>query len=103
MSEAKRIVESETWLSVGGCPIGGENPGAYVTTTDGECDLDDVRTRIAACAPEALRMLLAFEWCFVDRDMGATYLRCPSCGAIKVTPHERFCALESLFRKAGIR
>lgn len=49
--------------------------------------------RLAACAPEMARMLLALEWA----DGGA---RCPVCGGLQ---HAADCAWLLLMRKAGLR
>ena len=63
---------------------------------------DEARLKIAACAPEALRMLLGFEW-LPDRDMVATSMRCPRCGACQGSDHAHDCPWLALMVKAGLR
>jgi hypothetical protein len=63
MSDTKRIVESETWehVTVNWDYRGGAS--VEVALSNGDIvDLTDARETIAACAPEALRLLEASEW-----------------------------------------
>ena len=91
--EAKRIVAEETW-------------GISRRIADGSyevsCETDNIpvaigyteeEARIAACAPEALRILNRWEAYAVD---GV----CPECEEVK---HDDDCALMAVLRKAGVR
>lgn len=91
--EAKRIVADGTWFFDGDdvsirpgyklCEI------VYV-----EGDRDEARARIAACAPEALRMLMS-----VGQDG-----RCIVCGEFKeLDEHTPDCPWLAIMRKAGLR
>lgn len=95
--EAKRIVAEETWtadgISVhGGYPATNGNELGYFPYAHAG---DDV-ARIAACAPEALRMLLD-----IQNFEGGLCLWCrhPSCG----DEHDPDCEWLALMRKAGVR
>jgi hypothetical protein len=61
---------------------------------------DCARARVAACAPEALKLLVELEWA-----VGGT--ECPACG--QIVRHagqdgkEGACVLYALLQKAGLR
>lgn len=57
------------------------------------------RARLAACAPELVRMLLELEWAGRDDVLGEI---CPECWGTKLKGHDD-CALDALLRKAGVR
>lgn len=83
-------------VSIADTPIG---PGVMIN----EDETDRVRARIAACAPEALKLLLAVEW---EGDDGRDHdICCPVCRAWQCTgaKHEENCALAALLKKAGLR
>ena len=85
--EAKRVVAEETWTAATWDRAFGSDRGHPIA---------QAMCRVAACAPEALRLLLdvqSFEgglclWC-----------RHPSCG----DEHRDDCAWDALMRKAGLR
>lgn len=63
----------------------------------------DSRAKLAACAPEMARMLLALE---VDSLDGDEYPACPVCGGTvsqKKAFHFSACAIDGLLKKAGVR
>lgn len=97
MNEAKRIVVEETWEASDHIVIAGprevasfEEVCAPETYAAGS---DEARARIAACAPEALRILNRWEAYSCD---GV----CPEC--CEVT-HDEDCALMAVLLKAGLR
>jgi hypothetical protein len=68
--------------------------------------------RLAACAPEMARMLLAIEWNGHEEDSierGRNESTCPMCGALEMgeqgsfRAHRPDCAIDALLRKAGVR
>jgi len=98
---AKEIVSRQTWRP--------DDYYASVRLCSGdEPEIFDVRhspdnratARIAACAPEALRLLLELE----SRGDEVRYI-CPCCGAgwRGKQLHEDDCRLGALLRKAGLR
>lgn len=114
--EAKRIVAEETWEAwfdlatperVEVCESNraellrqGFLPGFVVTKdmSGTECDGKELlRARIAACAPEALRMLESLEW---DAEG-----MCPVCSKTtdREHTHRDDCPWLALMRKAGLR
>lgn len=116
--EAKRIVAEETWEAwfdlatperVEVCESNraellrqGFLPGFVVTKdmSGTECDGQELlRARIAACAPEALRMLLDNEWAGGGEPSGY----CLDCGAPQSAQHSEHCRWMALMRKAGLR
>jgi hypothetical protein len=56
------------------------------------------RMRLAAKAPEMVRMLLALEGAGSD----ATHW-CPACGKTQTEGHHARCGLDALLREAGVR
>lgn len=66
-----------------------------------ECDLDTARARIAACAPEALRLLLEAEFTDLDTEDGPDQ-DCRWCGLPK-GDHAPSCRWLLLMHKAGLR
>lgn len=97
--EAKRIVADQTWRSVDA----GHDP-VFVETTKGErFEMLEEFERIAACAPEALRMLRDREWT-VSQDGDVV---CSACGVQwggkEGTKHAEHCGFDALMRKAGLR
>jgi hypothetical protein len=59
-------------------------------------DQDAGRARLAACAPEMARLLLAREFCGREHD-------CAECLAEPHESHAADCAWLALMRKAGVR
>ncbi len=65
---------------------------------------NEVRARIAACAPEALRLLLANEWCSFTEVDGHPVSSCHECTANMLEPdHDPDCTWLALMKKAGLR
>jgi hypothetical protein len=64
-------------------------------------DLTDARETIAACAPEALRMLLDAE--YADFNQCETRSCCRWCMALYGTTHADSCPWLALMKKAGVR
>lgn len=65
-------------------------------------DDDIARAKLAAAAPDLVRVLLAVEW--GDDQEDGDY--CPSCGLEKEYyggRHSEGCALDAALRKAGVR
>lgn len=81
-----------------------EYPLVRLETNSGDCISDEHSyLKLAACAPEALRMLLDLEW------SGCPEGSCPSCGQDErgrltgQAGHVQDCALAALLVKAGLR
>lgn len=97
--EAKRIVAKETWEADGSFVIDmhvdehGHDAGMVADMGT------QVAATIAACAPEALRMLLDNEWAGGGEPSGY----CLDCGAPQSAQHSEHCRWLSLMRKAGLR
>ena len=87
-------VWEETWDENGDMPDWSEHNNA--------------RAKLAACAPEMARMLLAVEW---KGDAGDWGPACPFCHALEpglgnpgsVPGHRAGCELNALLKKAGVR
>lgn len=85
-----------------------EGPDGFIAGFDDQKE----RARLAAAAPEAMRLLLALEWSadqVVGYD-GETEKCCPSCRGLQpeaVDPrpvgHAEDCALVALLQKVGVR
>lgn len=96
----------ETWRAADGVLVFSE-PDDYDAidfSRSGSTQSD--RARLAACAPEALRLLLELESTSIRGDMVA----CPVCGASTYSTkegvpvdHEADCAWLRLMWKAGLR
>lgn len=103
MTDTKRIVAEETWEADGQMLFRAETDGERGVASFGMVQGDelvanqDARARIAACAPEALRMLLRLEW---DAEG-----MCPVCAKTtdKERTHRPDCEFDALYRKAGLR
>ena len=63
--------------------------------------VDGERAKLAACAPEMARMLLAVEWQGYMPHMKSTG-SCPSCEGDEPR-HAPDCAFDALLRKTGVR
>ncbi len=67
---------------------------------------DNERARLAACAPDLVRVLLDVEW--AGRNQWGIAV-CPRCGGEEYfegelrTGHLEYCALDAALRKAGVR
>lgn len=96
--EAKRIVAEETWVADGSFVIDmhvdehGHDAGMVADMGT------QVAATIAACAPEALRMLQKLEWC-----RGDGWEECPFCRRSPEEGHKTDCEFTTLMRKAGLR
>lgn len=73
--------------------------GAAPPTNGNEMGYFQTVARIAACAPEALRMLLDNEWAGGGQPSGY----CLDCGAPQSAQHSEHCRWMALMRKAGLR
>lgn len=94
------LCEGEHIASFGNLDTGtGSDPCIDLMVTE----QDDARARLAACAPEALRLLIELEW-------GRTDSCVAGCGGIRVvkatqtmTKHQMQCPLHQILKKAGLR
>ena len=81
---------------------------ARVLASDGIGPEDRARARLAAAAPDAIRLLMEAEW--AGAGTGGDPSQCPWCGrepwttTERLNPerHEKTCRLVAVLRKAGV-
>lgn len=94
--ENKRIVANETWTARDFSSLAGPHDQGHPVAV--------AMAEVAACAPEALRMLERLEWS--GNEGGWDYSACcvADCGAYPSAPkHSDSCPWLALMRKAGLR
>lgn len=110
--DGSRPAIEETWRAVhgrdepddgyihGGRWTVSATPGHSGWCSDGGYDgygMTEERAKLAACAPELARLILAVEWEWGYGD------RCPWCKNGKEPGHDPACSMLAVLRKAGLR
>ncbi len=114
--DAAKSVLSETWAVAPGSrsayaivfdghnavtmrPESHATPGYVAASQEKIAD----RVRFAACAPEALRLLLEAEYVEIDTGDGMSPCKCPWCDYVHNHGHDSGCRWLALMAKAGLR